>query len=139
MQAVANVNAEQTERQARQERASAQFEAERLRLANKAKLSETRAALGGSGFRLDDRTSMTIIGQTVEQQTLSELLLLKQGEQRARNMEAGAAIERWEGGQRRKAANMQATVDLMKNGADWFNNYGSGITKAFTNPAGRTG
>lgn len=132
MQQVAEANARNLEIQAGQERAAAQHEVARKQLEGKIQLGDTKAQLAGSGFTLSgDATAAKIIGQSVEQQTLSELLVLKQAEQRAQGLEAEARQGRWDGRMRRKGANMQATVDLIKNGSDWFNNYGSGIAKQF--------
>lgn len=127
MQQVAEANARNLEIQAGQERAAAHYEASRKQLENRMKLGEAKAELAGSGFTLDDPTSATIIGQTVEQQTLSEMLMLKQAEQRAQNMEAQARQSRWEGSMSRKGANIGATANLIASGTDWYNNYGSGI------------
>ena len=127
MEQVANMNATNLEIQAGQERAAAQLQAQRDALRNKMQLGDTKATLAGSGFTLNDPTSATIIGQTVEQQTLAEMLVLKQAEQRALGMEAQARQTRFEGKTGRIGQNLQAKAQLMKDGADWFSNYGSGI------------
>lgn len=137
MQQVAEANAANLEIQAGQERAAAQHEAARKQLEHKMKLGDTKAELAGSGFTLDDSTSATIIGQTVEQQTLAELLLIRQGEQRAQNMEAQARQLRWEGKMNRKGGNLSATAQLIQDGASWYNNYGSGIANSVTKSAAK--
>ena len=123
--AAARQQAEELRISAQQERAAAHYEAARKRSENKFKLGETKAALGGSGFTLDDATSANIIGDSVAQSTLAEQLIIAQGDQRARNMEVQAKNTLWSGKMQKKARNMSAWVDLGRDTASWFENYGS--------------
>jgi hypothetical protein len=115
------------EEQAKQERAVNQYNAQLMALKDRTELGQTKHSLAGSGFTLDDPTSQTIIGQTVEQQTLSELLMVRQGEQRARGVEQQARINLFEGRMAASAKRSESAVGLLKNGSSWWNNYGSGF------------
>ncbi len=125
--AVARQQAEELRISAQQERAASHIEAARKRQENQFKLGEQRAALGGSGFTLDDATAANIIGNSAAEATLSERLILAQGDQRARNMEAQARNTLWGGKMAKKAGNLSAIVGLGKDAVGWFDNYGSGI------------
>lgn len=117
---------------AQQERAAAHMEAARKRQENQFKIGETRAALGGSGFTLDDATAANIISNSAAEATLAERLIIAQGDQRARNMETQATNTLWSGKMAKKAGNLSSIVGLGKDAAGWFDSYGS----AFVNKTG---
>lgn len=123
--AVARQQADELKLSAQQERAAAHMEAARKRQENQFKLGEQRAALGGSGFTLDDATAANIIGNSAAEATLSERLIVAQGDQRARNMEAQARNTLFGGKMAKKAGNLSAIVGLGKDTASWFDSYGS--------------
>lgn len=123
--AVAKQQAEELRKSAQQERAASHIEAARKRQENQFKLGETRAALGGSGFTLDDATAANIISNSAVEATLAERLIIAQGDQRARNMETQATNTLWSGKMAKKAGNLSAIVGLGKDTASWFDSYGS--------------
>lgn len=125
--AVARQQAEELKISAQQERAASHIEAARKRSENQFKIGETKAALGGSGFTLDDATAANIISGSVAEATLSERLIIAQGDQRARNVEAQARNTLWGGKMTKKAGNLSAIVGLGKDTASWFDTYGNSI------------
>ena len=136
--AIARQQAEELKLAAKQERAVAHMEAARKRSENKFKIGEAKAGLAGSGFVLDDAQSAFIIGESVAEATLSEKLIIAQGDQRARNMEAGAKNTLWEGKMRKKLNNFGATVGLVKDlaGAASMMPNGGGGARLSPKPSG---
>jgi hypothetical protein len=139
--AIARQQAEELKLAAKQERAVAHMEAARKRSENKFKIGEAKAGLAGSGFVLDDAQSAFIIGESVAEATLSEKLIIAQGDQRARNMEAGAKNTLWEGKMKKKLNNFGATVGLVKDlaGAASMMPTGGGGGGSIGGSGGRTG
>jgi hypothetical protein len=90
---------------------------------------------------LDDAQSAFIIGESVAEATLSEKLIIAQGDQRARNMEAGAKNTLWEGKMKKKLNNFGATVGLVKDlaGAASMMPTGGGGGGSIGGSGGRTG
>lgn len=123
--AIARQQAEELRISAQQERAAAHIESARKRQENQFKLGEQKAALGGSGFTLDDATAANIVSNSVAEATLSERLIVAQGDQRARNMDAQSRNTLWSGRMAKKAGNLSAVIQLGKDTASWFDKYGS--------------
>lgn len=131
--AAAMYQARENERMAQQERAAAHLEAARKRRENQFKLGQQKDALGGSGFTLDDPTAVKIIGDSAAAATLAEQLIIAQGDQRARNMEAQARMTKWSGKVGARQSTLAANVQLVSDTGSWFTNYGKNLT---TSPKG---
>lgn len=120
-QIAAGANAQQLELQAGQTRAISQLEAARKRRDNKAMLSDQRTVMAASGLTPD----ANIIGETVAEQTLQEMLTLAQGEAEAKRLEFAAQQTRLQGKYDASATRNAGVATLIGSAVSWGDRYGS--------------
>jgi hypothetical protein len=118
--------------QAGQDRAVAQFQAERQKREGKALGSRQRALLADSGFAADDPTALNLVDETVKTQTLEEMLTLAQGEQTAQSREQGGAASAKQSQMDADAQYGQAATTLMSSATSWYDRYGGGTPRRET-------
>lgn len=117
--------AAQMDQRAGQERAIAHREMARKQRENKAILSQQRTQLASTGFAADDPSSLAIVGATVEEMTLQEMLIKAQAEESARGMEFEAKQTRRGGDSQVKAARAQALATFAGDMVSWRDRYGN--------------
>jgi len=128
--------AAQMDARAKQERAVAHLEMARKGRADKAFLSEQRTMLATAGFAADDPGASHLIGETVQAQTLEQMLIKAQAEDSAKQMEFEAKQTRSGGDSSYKAARSQAIAQFGGDMVSWGQRYGPGRS---TSPAGGGG
>lgn len=117
-------NAAQLDQRAGAARAKSQLDMARKARADKSDLSEQRTALANSGFAADDASSLHIVGATVEEQTLQQMLIKAQGEQEAAGLEAQAKQMRRDGRNDAKATRSEALAKAGGDAVSWHHRYG---------------
>lgn len=117
--------AAQIESRAGQERAIAHREMARKQRENKAALSQQKTQLAATGFATDDPSSLAIVGATVEEMTLQEMLIKAQAEESARGMEFEAKQMRRGADADAKAARSTALATLVGDVVSWRDRYGN--------------
>ena len=120
----ANYEAKVAEQQAGQERAVSQRQA--LEEKKQAQLASSRVrAVAGSS----DPTVANLITGIEATGDYNYLSALASGEEKARGLETGADLSRFEGRLKKQEANRRATKTLISTGASLFEKYGTGDMK----------
>lgn len=121
----ANFEAKQMQIQAGQERATAQrTAAEEKRKARivQSNLVARAAASGGGAF---DPSVIDLSGDLAEEGLYRSNSALYAGEERARSLETGASLKRFEGQQARKASYFKAASTALTSGSSLYDRYAS--------------
>ena len=122
----ANYRAQQAEINAGQERASAQrAQVEELRQMRIAQ-SRGQAVAAASGAGALDPSVMDIMGDLETEGRYRGATAMYEGEERARDLETGAVLARYEGKQAKKAGNIKAVSTLMSGATDLYSKYDGG-------------
>lgn len=119
-QAVSNYQAAELERQGKAEQAIAAKRAAELKRRTRIEQSDARAAGAAFGGGVD----YDVIGDLEEFGELDAMTALWEGREAAAGRNAQAQAARFEGQQRKKAADIRARSTLISGGASFFEKYG---------------
>jgi hypothetical protein len=111
---------------AESERAISHRDAEKERRKGDLIGSTAQARLASSGGTATDATAADIAGSIAEETEYNALMALSDGETRARQLEYGGALKKFEGQQARRASRWAAGATLMGTGASMASKYGGG-------------
>lgn len=121
---IANAEADQFLARSRMTRAVGSLQAQRLAKASARLRGTQRAVLAASGFSATDAGSEAIITETVQEQSIQELLLVAQAEDDARQDEFRARLRRAQGKDARSAYNVDAGMALVSGMSSWRERFG---------------
>lgn len=122
---VARAEADQYLRRGMMSRAIGSLQAQRLMRANQRIRGRQDAVLAASGFSATDPGAQAIVGETVSEMSIQELLAVTQAEQEARNDEYRAQLRRTQGREARAAGFGAAGLALVSGAASWRERFGS--------------
>lgn len=119
----ATFEANQMQEQALEERGAAQRDS--IEQKRQAKLVESRAlAISAAGGSAGGVTDINIAGDIKAEGKYRSMSALFEGEERARGLETGAAVRRYEGREARRAGNIAAIGSVLDAGGSLFSKYG---------------
>lgn len=123
--AIAKAEAQQFIARANATRAVGSHQAQRLMRANARLRGKQMSVLAASGFSATDSGAETIKAETLEEQSIQELLLVAQAEQEARNDDYRATLRRQQGRDERTAGRYGAVDALVSGVTSWRERFGS--------------
>lgn len=88
--------------------------------------STAQARLAASGGTATDPTALDISGSIAEETEYNALMALADGETRARQLEYGGALKRYEGKQAKTASRWSAATTLLGSGVSMYDKYSGG-------------
>lgn len=116
--------ARQQEAAAGQERAMAQRRAAEQRRRETLAQSRLRAVAGAGGGSATDAGVLDLSGDLAEEGELQALYELYNGEERARGLEGGAQLSRFQGKQAKRAGQAAAVSTILRGGSSLLERYG---------------
>jgi hypothetical protein len=122
----AKAEARMYEKAAERERGISQLDAAKERRQGQLIGSKAQAQLAASGGTATDATAMDIAGSIAEETEYNALMALSDGDFRARQLEYGGALKRYEGKQAKTASRWAAGATLLGSGVSMFDKYGGG-------------
>jgi hypothetical protein len=118
--------AAQMDQRAKQTRALASRQIERLRRANQRVRARARSLLAASGFSVSDVGANEMDLDLIKEGSINELLAAAQGEDEARQEEMRARLTRAGGKQAQTASSFAAATTLVESYGSWRDRYGGG-------------
>lgn len=134
--AAAKAQAKQYEAAAKQQRAIATRDMVNERRKGDLVASRAQARLAASGGDASDVTATGIQSDIAAETEYNALMALSDGETRARQLEYGGALTRFEGQQAKRASRFAAGATLLGSGVSMFDKYGGGGSPSTPAPSG---
>lgn len=121
--AAAKAQAKQYEMAAAQARAIGGRDAEKERRQGDRVAGKAQALLAAGGGMATDPTALDIRGDIAAETEYNALMALSDSETRARQLEFGGAMTRWEGQQAKKASRFKAAATILGSGMSMMDKY----------------